>query len=399
MIRHLWAPHAPEYIADPYAMYRRLREEDPVHLSQTNEWIVSRYDDVKFVLKSSLFRSGNRLEWLTRGVQYLGNAGEGFQPIQDAINTFLLFLNPPDHQIIRNFVVKTWSDRAVEDLIKTRIDQQLDQIKGPKFDLVGAYAQPLPVLIISDIMGIPARDYLMLRDLGIKMHRSLDLYHSYKDMVTLSDASKSFVAYFRDLIVEKYSNPDSGLISRLLHRPLRGQLDDRHLISLCIFLFTASEETTASAIGTGLLNLIRNKELYDHLRLHTDQMSTVIEELLRFDAPVQMLGRIAKTSLELGSKTIPEGAALTLVIGSANRDPLQFASPDILVPDRSPNNHLSFSSGTHFCLGDWLGRIQTQLALIGFMDRFPSVSLADEPLMWKKNLAIRGLRSLVVNVN
>ena len=129
MSRHLWAPHEPQFAEDPYSMYRRLREEDPVHLAQTDEWIVSRYEDVKFVLKSPDFRSGNRLEWLTRGIKYLGESEQDFQSIYDAINTFLLFLNPPDHQIIRTYVQKAWDNRAVENIITSRVSQQLDAIK------------------------------------------------------------------------------------------------------------------------------------------------------------------------------------------------------------------------------------------------------------------------------
>lgn len=399
MSRHLWAPHEPQFAEDPYSMYRRLREEDPVHLAQTDEWIVSRYEDVKFVLKSPDFRSGNRLEWLTRGIKYLGESEQDFQSIYDAINTFLLFLNPPDHQIIRTYVQKAWDNRAVENIITSRVSQQLDAIKEKSFDIMEQFAQPVPVFIIADIMGIPAEDYRKLRELGVQMHRSLDLYHSYKDLVTLNEASKQFVAYFREAIKQKTIHPDDGLISKLVHSPSRGVLEEKHLISLLIFLFTASEETTANGIGTGLLHLIRHPEIYAALRQHPEKISSTVDELLRYDAPVQLLGRIAKKNLDVGGKAIPANANLTLLLGSANRDPNQFKNADNLIADRTPNPHLSFSTGTHFCLGDWLGKLQMQIALREFVLRFPTIRLTTNTLFWKKNLAIRGLKSLPVNVN
>lgn len=399
MSHHLWAPHEPQFAEDPYGMYRRLREEDPVHLAQTNEWIVSRYDDVKFVLKSPDFRSGNRLEWLSRGIKYLGNSEQDFQSIHDAINTFLLFLNPPDHQIIRSYVMKAWDNRLVENTITAHVTRQLDAIKEQSFDVMEEFGQPVPVFVIADIMGIPAEDYRKLRELGVQMHRSLDLYHSYKDLVTLNEASKQFVAYFRDAINRKTIHPDEGLISKLVHSPSRGVLEEKHLISLLIFLFTASEETTANGIGTGLLHLIRHPEIYAALRQHPEKISSIVDELLRYDAPVQLLGRIAKKNIEVGGKSIPANANLTLLLGSANRDPNQFKEADQLIPGRTPNPHLSFSTGIHFCLGDWLGKLQMQIALREFVRRFPNIRLATSTLSWKKNLAIRGLKSLPVKVS
>jgi pimeloyl-[acyl-carrier protein] synthase len=297
--------------------------------------------------------------------------------------------------LIRGFVTKSWNNRDVDLVIEKNLDQLLTQIKAKEFDLVQDFAKPLPVLVICEIMGIPTHDYLHLKELASTMQRSLDLYHTYKELVELNDCSRKFVDYFRSLIKAKTEKPDDSLISKLLKNNTIG-LEEKHLISICIFIFTASEETTGNLIGTGLLNLIRNPNQYEHLRNHPEHMQSAVEELLRYDSPVQLLGRVAKTSVELGGKVIPEGAALTLILGSANRDPHQFPSPDELQLNRSPNHHIAFGSGMHYCLGDWLGRIQAQKAINSFINRFPRVRVADQEFRWNKNLSVRGLQSLRV---
>jgi cytochrome P450 len=391
----LWTPYHPAHIADPYTMYSNLREHDPVHLSQTKEWIITRYADVKFVLKSQSFRSGNRQEWLTRGIEYFKNQDEDLQHIAAAINSFILFLNPPDHALIRSFVTKSWNNREVDQLIERNIIQLLDKIDAKEFDLVKDFAKPFPVLVISEIMGIPSDDYLHLKDLAATMQRSLDLYHTYKELVELNECSRKFVDYFRGLIKLKLEKPDDSLTSKLLKNNAIG-LEEKHLISICIFIFVASEETTANSIGTGFLNLIRNPKQFEFLRKNPEQIQPAVEELFRYDSPVQLLGRVAKTTVELGGKVIPEGAALTLVLGSANRDPNQFPSPNELQLTRTPNHHIAFGSGMHYCLGDWLGRVQAQKAINLFIKRFPTLSLVDQELRWNKNLSVRGLQSLLV---
>ncbi|MBS1544457.1 MAG: cytochrome P450 [Bacteroidetes bacterium] len=375
-------------------MYGRLRTSDPVHHSQTGEWIISRYTDIRDVLRNPAFRTGNRLEWLGRGIQYL-NRDEDLKFIHEAINTFFLFLNPPEHTTIRNYVVKNLAEFQVANLIDRVVTDQLRQLKDNEFDLVTDYAQPLPVLVISEIMGLPTSDCKHLRSLGVRMHRSLDLYHSYKDLVNLNDASRSFIEYFQRHIRRKTDHPDESLISKLIrNRP--ATISEAHLISICIFLFIASEETTSSAIGTGLFHLIQNPQHYTLLRSRPTIAEIAVQEFLRYDAPVQIVGRIATSDSLLGGIEIPAGASLTLLLASGNRDGAFFKDPDELNLERVPNYHLSFSAGSHRCLGDWLGILQMQKAIVSFVQKFPSVELLSETPDWNKNLAVRGLRTLRV---
>ncbi|MFZ6014061.1 MAG: cytochrome P450 [Bacteroidota bacterium] len=396
----LWKPFDPEYVRDPYQMYRILREQDPVHLAQTKEFIITKYDDVKEILKSPSFQSGNRLEWLKRGIQYFENKEEDFKAIYSAMNSFILMLNAPGHTRIRNFVSKAWNDREVDDIIKKNIAKLLAKLPGKQIDIVDDYAQPLPVLTISDILGIPTSDYNYLKDLGITMTKTLDLYVSLKDMVQMNDAARKFIDFFSEQVRLKSDKPDEGLLSKLMRKNKADGfgLTEQEIISISIFLFIAGEETSASLISGTIYHLLRHPYQLDLLRQQPELSASTIEEVLRFDPIVQLLGRIAKEDYKIRSKTIPAGSTVTLVVGSANRDETVFDQADNFVIARQPNRHLAFGTGVHFCLGDWLGRRQGQLGVQSFLQQYPHLTLVDQEISWYKNLAIRSLQSLRVNL-
>lgn len=399
-VEPLWSPFDPAHVTDPYTMYSRLRNTEPVHRSQTGEFILTRYADVKAVLKGSDYRSGNRLEWLSRGIEYFRNQDEDLGNIYKAINSFILFLNAPDHLPIRNMVVRTWDDREVHNMIEDTATELLGGLSG-SFDVIQNYAQLLPAIVISRIMGIPVDDYQHLRKLGVNMIRSLDLYHSWKDLVELNKTSEAFVKYFAYLLEVKRKHPDQGIVSRLLAANQREKiLREEQLISVLIFLFIAGEETTASSIGTGLSNLIRHPAVYHHVRKNPAVMETTgTDELFRFDAPVQLLGRITRSESVIGGVDIPANSALTLVLGSANRDEDQFHDAATMDIGRSPNPHVAFGYGTHFCLGEWLGKLQTRIAIGRFVAKFEKAGIPEQKVEWNKNLSVRSMKSLIVNAS
>jgi cytochrome P450 len=397
----LWRPLEPANIRDPYSMYKTLRQTDPIHLAQTQEYIITRYEDVKEILKSPSFQSGNRLEWLKRGVQYFDNKDEDFRAIYQAMNSFILMLNDEHHMRIRNFVTKTWSNRKVDDIIHSNIRLLLTQLKTRDFDFILGYAQPLPVYTISRILGVPVTDCQHLIQLGVAMTKTLDLYVSMKDLVLMNKAASDFIAFFREQIKAKYDNPDDGLLSQMIERNRSESpaLSEEELISIAIFLFTAGEETSASLISNALLNLLKHPDQFNNLRRSPELIDSAIEEVLRYDSVVQLLGRVAKEDVVVGGKTIPANATVTLVVASANRDELAFEEADEFIITRKPNRHLSFGTGKHFCLGDWLGRRQSQLAMDAFIKHFPDVTLPEQELTWYKNIAVRRLNTLQVRVS
>jgi len=398
-MKKLWQPLEPENIRDPYAMYEALRTNDPVHLAQTGEFIITRYEDVRYVLRSPSFRSGNRLNWLKRGVTHLENRGEDLRAIRDAMNSFVLMLNGEQHRRIRNFIARAWNNRDVDGIIRDNINAIISSLDGKaSIDFVSEFAQPLPVYTISRILGIPVGDCKHLIELGLSMTKALDLYITLKDMVAIDSAARQFISFFSDQIRQKHDRPDDGLLSRLIHtnRLENAGLTEEELVSIAIFLFTAGEDTTASLISNVLMNLLKHPATMAYVRRNPEKIAAVVEEVLRFDPVVHLLGRIAHEEVVLDGKAIPSGATVTLVLAAANRDPLVFDNADRFMIDRTPNRHLSFGSGAHYCLGDWLGRRQSQLAITAILERWPTLELLDPNPGVYNNIAIRRLHSLRV---
>lgn len=391
----LWRPWDEENFKNPYPMYRVLQETDPIHFAQTGEWIITRHKDVKAILKDPRFVVGNRLDWLKRSIQYMNSKTMDFQDIAEAMNSFLLFINPPQHTRIRKFIVTQWSNHDVEQVIKENIDQLVKELAGKKdFDLVQDFAQHLPAMTMARILGIPSQDYFKLKNQGFDLIKALDLYISVRDLVTIHYAAHEFINYFRELISQQKYSPQ-GLLSRVCQANLyRAEpLSQNELISICIFLFTAGEETTASLIGTGILNLLTHTSPRDRQNMNWD---LAIDELLRYDPPVHLLGRIASVDVVLDSKCIKRGETITLCLGAANRDKIVFKNPDKIDLLRQHNRHLAFGSGVHFCLGDWLAKLQGKIAIKMLLEVYPNLKIISDKLQWNNNLAIRSLSSLMV---
>jgi cytochrome P450 len=233
-------------------------------------------------------------------------------------------------------------------------------------------------------------------ELGVAMTKTLDLYVSMKDLVMMNEAARSFIQYFREHIRTKQASPDDGLLSNLIRKNIEDKsgLTEEELISIGIFLFTAGEETSAGLISNAFLQFCKHPEQLRILRAHPELLEPAIEEVLRYDSVVQLLGRVAKEDVIIRGKVIPAGAAVTLVVASGNRDEDAFDAPDRFDITRKPNRHLSFGSGIHYCLGDWLGRKQSQMALRAFLDRFQDIHMPQQDLRWYKNIAVRRLSGL-----
>jgi cytochrome P450 len=395
---HLWKPFDRTHIANPYAMYKRLREEDPVHFSQTGEWIITRYEDTRNILRSNDFQVGNRFTWLKKGIHYFKYKDLDFSNIEAAMTGFILFLNPPHHTRIRKFIHQVWNSREVEAIIQKNLDVLLSS-SSDSLDLIKDLGKPLPAMTIGKILGLPEEDYTYLKEQGSVMIKALDLYISFKDIIRINEAAGNFIAYFKKIIADKEKNPDEGIISRLVQMNKQEHvLDGDELVSSCILLFIAGEETSVGLIGTGLYNLISRPDDLNLLRNNPDKIPVAIEELLRYDAPVQIVGRVAAKEYEVAGKTIKQGDTLTVCLGSANRDPEVFENADEFIIDRNPNKHLGFGGGAHYCLGDWLARIQTQMMISTLLERYKTIELLNPDPQWNNNLAIRCLTELPARI-
>jgi pimeloyl-[acyl-carrier protein] synthase len=394
----LWKPFDRRHIANPYAMYKRLRENDPVHLSQTGEWIITRYEDTRNILRSNDFLVGNRFAWLKKGIGYFKYKEMDFSAIELAMKGFILFLNPPHHTRIRKFIHHVWNTRDVESIVRGNLQHLLSKISGP-FDLVNDVGKPLPAMTIGKILGLPPNDYFYLKEQGSVMIKALDLYISFKDILNINEAAKNFITYFKKIVKEKEVHPDDGIVSKLIQLNKQEKtLSDEELISTCILLFIAGEETSIGLMSTGLYNLLKHPQIVEQLRTNPSKTPDVIEELLRYDSPVQIVGRIAGKDTVLGGKQIKAGDTLTICLGSANRDSEIFERPDEFLIDRVESKHLAFGGGAHYCLGDWLARIQTQLMIEVLLTRFKKIKLINTEPEWNNNLAIRTLTKLPVMI-
>ncbi len=399
-MKSLWSPYDLASIANPYPMYAKMRRENPVHLSQTGEWIITRYKEVRDILRSSKFLVGNRLMWLNKGTAYFGHKAHDFGAIHEAMNHFVLFLNPPDHTRIRKFIQETWSNKEVEQIIEVNLDILLSAIKSGEFNFIDQLSKPLPAMTICKLLGIPIRDYAYLKSLGSDIIKALDLYITLRDIKKVNAACVSFLSYFKALIHTKRQHPDGHVISRLLqHNEEKKVLSESEMVSTCILLFIAGEETSLGLTGTGIMNLISHPEKWEMLKKDNSLIDLAVDELIRFDAPVQIVGRIAGEDCLIAGKEIKKDSALTLCLGSANRDADVFESPDELIIPRAHNPHLGFGGGAHYCLGDWLAKIQTSMAILHLGKRYNHLSVKDKKLNWSSNLAIRTIQSLQVKID
>jgi cytochrome P450 len=388
-----WKPFLRENMLDPYPMYKELRENDPIHQSRTGEWVITRYEDAKAILKDDRFIVGNRAEWLSKAATQHMDKWESFAVIIDALRSFLVFKNPPDHALLRKFIMQAWNSREVDQIINKNIEKLFSTIDPSHFDVVSQLATPLPAMTMARIFGLPTSDYQYLEDLSHKMIQSLDLYLTFRQIKKMEDATKAFIAYFEKHAAIKLAKPDDGLLSRLIQLNKESKTIPHHeLIANCFFLFISGEETTAGLIELGLYHLITNNKLNPGIQ---DTANTAIEEILRYDSPLQIVVRIASEDVELGKQKIVAGSAVTICLGAANRDPEKFQQPDELLLSRTPNHHLSFGSGVHRCLGDWLAKKEFEL-LLNYLGRYDSFKIAKEPV-WKENMNMRSFQSFAIS--
>lgn len=389
----LWKPFLKENILDPYPMYEELREKDPIHRTRTGEWVITRYEDAKQILKDTEFKVGNRAAWLEKASTQHMDKWESFSVIVEAMKSFVVFKNPPDHTLLRKFIMQAWNNREVDQLINENIDILFSKIDQSDFDLVTKIGTPLPAMTMARILGLPTQDYQYLEILSHQMIQSLDLYLTFRQIEKMEKATKEFIEYFEHHATNKLAKPDDGLLSRLIHLNKEEQQIPHHeLIANCFFLFISGEETTAGLIELGLYHLITHKKLNSSLK-EASLRATAIEELLRYDSPLQLVVRIASEPTRLGDRLIEPDNPITICLGAANRDPEKFERPDELILDRNPNHHLSFGTGIHRCLGDWLAKKEFEILLTNTLERYNSFKILGEPV-WKENMSVRSLQSL-----
>jgi cytochrome P450 len=400
----------PAFRRDPYPTYRALREREPVHRVERGParfWVLTRHADVVAVLRDPRMSVQRPLQPAPVPVE-AGVDPATLHPLARALRALarvMLFRDPPDHTRLRGLVSKAFTPRMVESLrprIAALVAEQLAPVeRGARFDVVRELAEPLPLRVIAELLGLPESDREALKrwsdDLAAMLDGSIALQHLGPAVASAAEV----IEYLRGHLEARRRAPRADLLSAMLAAAERDQqLDDDEILATALLVMGAGHETTTNLIGNGVLALLRHPAALAWLAGDPTRIGDAVEELLRFDAPVQATSRVATEPRVLHGRTIPAGEEIGLLIGAANRDPAVFPDPDRLDLGRRDNRHVSFGYGIHFCLGAGLARLEAQLAIGALVARSPRLAPAvdEDALAWRPGWLLRGLTSLPVSV-
>jgi hypothetical protein len=391
---------APSTQVDPYPVWASLRRDAPAHFSEGwNAWLLTRYDDVAAAFKDKRFsanRSGGFVSKLPEPVK------QHLMPLLRNLSKWTLLLDPPQHTRLRGLISKAFVPRAIE-AMRPRITELVNELvaRAPRdFDLISGLAQPLPTIVIGDMLGMPADQWSRLKTWSDALAQFMGASQMTPEVVGAArQAVIEMEDCIREVIADHRARPREDLMTLLLKAEDSGQmLDEAELLATCTSLLFGGHETTTNLIGNGLLALLQHPQQLARLRAEPALMPRAVEEFLRFDSPVARMGRVALEDVTLHGQTIKTGDRVFMVMGSANRDSAQFSEADALDVAREENKHLSMGLGIHYCVGATLGRLEAQVAIAAVLERSPALAREKSALEWIPNLTIRGLKSLPVTL-
>jgi len=395
-----------EFLANPYPIYDQLRTSDPIFWSAENGyWILTRYADIASLIQN-VHLSSNRIG--AHSDRMPKEAKEYFRPFFTAVSSWMLMVDPPDHTRLRGLVNKAFTPGVVEnmrELVQDLVDKMLAAVKDQgRMDVISDLANPLPATVIAELLGVPGADHQQFKkwsdDVAVALS-GIDSGATRDELQALYiTAQKSVLelsSYFREKVVELRLHPQDNLLSALVQAEEQGdRLTEEELFANCVLLMIAGHETTTNLIANGILALLQNPDQQEALRLNPDLIVSAVEELLRYDSPVQKMGRIASADIHIGGKQFQKGQLIVFNFAAGNRDPEQFASPNQLDIARRPNRHLAFGHGLHYCVGAALARLEGQIAVNTVLSRMPKIRLDTKKLEWHRNFTLRGLKLLPV---
>ncbi len=395
-------PSDPAFIADPYPVYRRLRDDHPILWNpSTSQWLISRHADVNRLLRDrGLGRT--YLHQVSHAEMGRPDPPAWHAPFHDLNDAGMLDLEPPDHTRLRRLVLKAFTPRTVEAMrgrIQAIVDGLLDAVAGAgEIDLIADYVEPLPVTVIAELLGIPEADRHHLRPWSADICLMYELDPPEASARKAVQASVEFGDYLRALLADRRRHPGDDLISALAAVVDDGDtLTEGELIATCVLLLNAGHEASVNGAGNGWWTLFRHPAALARLRAEPALMPTAIEELLRFDTPLSLFERWVLEPVEVHGIELERGQEVAMLFGSANRDGSAFEDADGLDLARDPNPYLSFGAGIHYCLGAPLAKLELGIAFETLLRRAPRLELAEEP-RWKPTFVLRGLESLRVRI-
>ncbi|MDP6975613.1 MAG: cytochrome P450 [Acidimicrobiales bacterium] len=395
----VWNPFDPEFLLDPYPVYARLREEDPVHRTPIGTLIVSRYDDVHRVLRdteSSVQRFETNVDLPEHMLRLRQRSLERAPSI--------LGLDPPDHTRLRGLVQRTFTPRAVgrmREQTTAIVDDLLDDLAGrDEIDLISDYAFVIPFAVIHSMLGLPDTDMAMVRGWSHALTQTLEPYLSPEQVDAAMDGGEHMDAYLRDAVAQKRRNPADDLLTQLVEVEEAGdRMTEDELLSMVSLLFVAGHETTVNLIGNGTHALLDHPDQLALVRNDPAVDDSVVDELLRWDSPVQTSGRRLLHDTVISGVEVADGEMVLTALGSANRDQRFWGDTagtlDVTRADAA--RHVSFGSGVHHCLGAALARMEGEIAVTRLVRRFPGLALSGEPT-FNARIILRGRESLPVSL-
>jgi len=398
-------PDAPEFLRDPFPLYRRMRGQDPVHWSpRLKSWVLTRYDDVKAVLLDKEVSSDRLRPYFAT---LPGAEAARIGAIIRYLSHWMVFRDPPEHSRLRRLTSKVFhlqSMNAMRPAAEELVHGLFERIgRRAEFDFVADFAGPLPALVIMAMLGVPKEELAKVKRMSDDIALFIGSSRMSPDKYDIAErATKEMAAFFLELIQDRRKIAQQDLLSELVHLEDDGdRLSEDELVATCILLLFAGHETTTNHIANGLLALLRFPSELEELRADDDLAPSAIEELLRHDGPSGVQVRIVKVEQELRGKTLRPGDRVFLMLNAANRDPEAYNEPDRLVLGRDGVAHLAFGFGMHICLGFPLARMEGQVALAAVVRHWEKIALAvpESRLEWLNSMVFRGVKSLPLNVS
>ncbi len=404
----VYDPENPAIRADPFPVYKRLRDEDPVHWSPAlKSWIITRYEDAR---KAAL-DAGMSPDRLTPFFEKLPEAQKTtLTEVMRYLNLWLVFRDPPEHTRLRRLLGTAFTPRALAALrpnVIEIVDMLLDRLEGRKrVDLISDFAMQMPAMVIMDMLGVPRDRLWDMKAWSDDMVSFIGSARNVPDKYERArHGAEKMSAFFREVIAERRETPRDDFISALIaardaeSADGQARLSEDELVASCMLILFGGHETTTNLVGNSALILMRHPEQRDELRADPDLIVSAVEEFLRYDGPSNSIARVVAETHTLHGVEMKKGDRVFIMLNAANRDPRQFDRPDELDLRRSPNRHVTFGSGIHFCLGAPLARLEAQIAIPALIERFPDMRLADDdPPEWLDALIMRGMRRLPVDL-
>ena len=385
---------------NPYPVYHQMRNEAPVYWSDAwGCWMLTRYQDITWTLQD--YQTFTSLGRLTASMDLPEPLWEKVEPLVRHYSQGLINVDPPDHTRMRKLVHMAFTPRTIrkmqsyiQDIVERLIDEQIER---GEMDVIWDFSYPLPITVIAEMMGIPLEDHAKFKAWSGEIVGFMATPKPTPQILLKSqDALLAMQQYFRDIYAKRRQQPEDDLITALVRAELEGdKLTEEEMVSSCVTILIGGHETTTYLIANGMYALLQHPDQLRRLRDNPDLADSATEEFLRYDGPFQRNRRIATRDVQLGDVTIEKDQLIMQLLGAANRDPAHFPDPDALDITRSPNKHLAFGYGPHFCLGAPLARLEAPTAFRVLLQRLKNIRLAHDSLEWN-NALFRGLKSLPI---